>query len=368
MTDTHSQDAQADPKATTAPEATPEKPSDPLGALRRHPVWTGLALVALASVSVAAFVWYLHARHYESSDDAFVDGRPIYIDLQDSGVIEEVPVTDNQIVKPGDLLVRIDARDYQAAVALAQAQIATAEAAVANARAQIFEQAATIQQVGRASVEAQAALDFSKQENTRYQDLVTKGAGTLQRAEQSQSDLQSKQAALSAAQFAQSAADRRTQVLEAQRKSAEAQLEAAKAQKATADANLSRTELRATTEGHITRLTATPGQLATPGQGVMILVPLDVWVTANFKETQLANIHPGESVDIYVDAYGRHFPGHVDSVQAGSGTVFSLLPAENATGNYVKVVQRIPVKITFDRRPDVLMGLGLSVEPTVTIR
>jgi membrane fusion protein (multidrug efflux system) len=325
-------------------------------------------LVAFAAALLASLVWYLHARNYESSDDAFVDGRPIYIDLQDSGVIEEVPVTDNEIVEKGDLLVRIDARDYQAAVDLAQAQIEVAAAGVANAGAQIYEHGATIQEVGRTGVEAQAALDFSKQENIRYQALVADHAGTVQRAEQSESDLQSKQAALSAAQFAQTAADRQTQVLEAQLKSAEAQLDVAKAQKATADANLSRTELRATTEGYITRLTATPGQLATPGQGVMILVPLDVWVTANFKETDLAGIRPGQSVDIRVDAYGRSFPGHVNSIQAGSGTVFSLLPAENATGNYVKVVQRIPVKITFDRRPDVLMGLGMSVEPTVTIR
>jgi len=100
----------------------------------------------------------------------------------------------------------------------------------------------------------------------------------------------------------------------------------------------------------------------------MILVPLDVWVTANLEETELAVIRPGQPVDIYIDAYGRSFPGHIDSIQAASGTVFSLLPAENATGNYVKVVQRIPVKITFDRRPGVLLGPGMSVVPTVTIR
>jgi membrane fusion protein (multidrug efflux system) len=310
----------------------------------------------------------LHARNYVSTDDAFVDGRPIYVDLQLSGVIEEVPVTDNQIVKTGDLLVRIDARDYQAAVELAQAQIVQAEAGVTTLSAQIYEQAANVEQVGRAVVEAQAALDFSMQENIRYQDLVQKGAGTTQRAEQSESDLGVKQAALSAAQFGESVAKRQTRVLDAQLKNAEAQLAAAKATKAAADANLSRTELRATIEGRITRLTAVPGQLAVPGQGVMILVPLDVWVTANFKETELAGLRPGQPVDIYIDAYGRGFPGHIDSVQAGSGTVFSLLPAENATGNYVKVVQRIPVKITFDSKPDVLLGPGMSVVPTVTVR
>ncbi len=157
-------------------------------------------------------------------------------------------------------------------------------------------------------------------------------------------------------------------MLDAQEKSAEAALATAKAEKEAADANLSRVELRATTEGRVAKLTAVAGQLATPGQVVMILVPLEVWVTANFKETELTDIRPGQPVAIYVDAYGRDFSGHVDSIQAGSGTVFSLLPAENATGNYVKVVQRIPVKITFDRQPDALLGLGMSVEPTVTVR
>ena len=210
-----------------------------LGALRRHPIRAGIGLIALVAAFVTAALWYLHARHYESTDDAFIDGRPIYVDLQVSGVIEDVPVTDNQIVKTGDLLVR-------------------------NVRAQIYQQSSNIGQSGRTVVEAQAALDFSKQENARYQDLLEKGAGTKQRAQQSASDLDSKLAGLSSSQFGQSGAERQLLVLDAQRKNAEAQLTAAKAQKATADA--SRTELRATTEGRITRLTAIPGQLATPGK------------------------------------------------------------------------------------------------------
>ena len=378
MSETQMTDARSRAQDHVLPQAAPPKPSpkqhggepaaEPRGVLRRHPIKAGIGSIAAAAAVVIAVLWYLHARHYESTDDAFVDGRPIYVDLQVSGVIEEVPVTDNQIVKTGDLLVRIDARDYRAAVELARAQIVQAEAEVATLSAQIYEQAANVERVGRTVIEAQAALDFSKQENIRYQDLVQKGAGTSQRAEQSQSDLEVKRATLSAAQFGESVAERQTLVLDAQLKNAEAQLAAAKATKETADANLSRTELRATIEGRITRLTAVPGQLAVPGQGVMIVVPLDVWVTANFKETDLAGLRPGEPVDIYIDAYGRGFPGHVDSVQAGSGTVFSLLPAENATGNYVKVVQRIPVKITFDRKPDVLLGPGMSVVPTVTVR
>ncbi len=129
-----------------------------------------------------------------------------------------------------------------------------------------------------------------------------------------------------------------------------------------------RTQLHATIDGRVTRLTAAVGQLATQAQAVMMIVPLDVWVTANFKETQLADIRVGQPVDITIDAFGRSFPGHVDSVQFGSGTAFSRWPAENATGNYVKIVPRIPVKITFDQRPEEQLGPGMSVVPTVTIR
>jgi membrane fusion protein, multidrug efflux system len=267
-----------------------------------------------------------------------------------------------------DLLVQIDDRDYRAAVDLAQAQIDQAQANIDNFSAQVYAQEAQVGQVQSQIVQAKATLEYSQQQNTRYQDLVQKGAGTVQRAEQATSDLQGMTAALATAQAAKMVAERQITVLQAQRKNAQGQLGQALAQKATADANLTRTQLRATADGRITRLTAAVGQLATQSQGVMVLVPLDVWVTANFKETQLAEIRVGQPVDIAIDAFGRSFPGHVDSVQSGSGTVFSLLPAQNATGNYVKVVQRIPVKITFDERPDVQLGPGMSVVPTVTVR
>jgi membrane fusion protein (multidrug efflux system) len=164
--------------------------------LRRHPAATGLGLLVVIAAIVAGVLWYLQARHYESTDDAFIDGRPVYVNLQVPGVIEQVPVTDNQIVKPGDLLVSIDKRDYQAAVDSADAQIEQASAVAANVNAQIYEQTANIEQVRRQATEAQAALDFSREENTRCQTLLSKGAGTEQRAQQSESDLQSKQAAV----------------------------------------------------------------------------------------------------------------------------------------------------------------------------
>jgi membrane fusion protein (multidrug efflux system) len=336
--------------------------------LRSHPIAVAVSAVIVVAGVIGGSLWYLNSRHYTNTDDAFIDGRPISINLEVTGNIVQVPVNDNQIVRVGDLLVQIDDRDYRAAVDLAQSQMDQAQATIDNFSAQVYAQESQIAQAETQVVQAQATLDFSKQQNTRYQDLVEKGAGTVQRAEQATSEFQANSAALAAAQAAKTVADRQINVLKAQRKNAQAQFGQAQAQKATADANLTRTALHATADGRVTRLTAAVGQLATQAQGVMILVPLDVWVTANFKETQLADIRVGQPVDIAIDAFGRSYPGHVQSVQSGSGTAFSLLPAQNATGNYVKVVQRIPVKITFDKRPDVQLGPGMSVIPTVTIR
>ena len=335
---------------------------------RRRPILTILGIVVLIAAIVAAVLWYLHARHFEGTDDAFIDSRPVSVSAEVTGNITDVPVTDNQIVHPGDLLVRIDARNYQASVDQAQAQIEQAQAQYANADAQVQAQKSQVDQTERQTAEALAALQFSKDENNRYQQLAQSGYGTVQRAQQAASDLLQKQASYDAAQSSQSAAEKQITVLKAQRKGNESQIDSAKAQKETADANLTRTEIHATVESRVTRLTGAPGLVATAGQALMVLVPLDMWVTANFKETQLTDMRPGQPVDIEIDAYGRTYPGKVDSIQAGSGTAFSLLPAQNATGNYVKVVQRIPVKLVFDQRPDVELGPGMSVVPRVTVR
>lgn len=368
---THSERPQE--PADKGKEQTKASPSDkPPGSLvdrmRQHPIAIGISFGLIVIGVVGGILWYLNARHYESTDDAFIDARPVFVSPQVTGNITEVAVTDNQIVHRGDLLARIDPRDYQAAVDQAAAQIKQAEASATNLDAQIVAQQAQIEQAQKQETEAQAALKFAQDENKRYQDLLRTGSGTVQRAQQASSDLQGKQAAFDAAQAASTVAQRQTDVLKAQKAGALAQIAQARAQKAQADANLQRTELRATVDGRVTKLTGALGALAAPGQSIMIVVPLDVWVTANFKESQLADMKNGQPVSISIDAYGKSFPGHVNSIQAGSGTAFSLLPAENATGNYVKVVQRVPVKITFDQRPDVELGPGMSVVPTVTVR
>ena len=339
------------------------------GAFRKHPIAMIVCLGLIVVGLIAGIAWYMHARHFETTDDAFIDSRPVLVSPQITGNIVQVSVTDNQIVKAGDLLAKIDPRDYQAAVNQAAAQIRQAQASVQNLEAQINAQKSQIQQAGQQVTQAEAALKFAQDENTRYQDLVQKGAGTVQRAQQAATDLQARQAAFEAANSAKISAERQIDVLVAQKDAAAAQVDQGKAQKAQADANLGRTELRATVDGRVAKLTAAVGNLASPGQAIMVVVPLDVWVTANFKESQLADMRVGQPVDISIDAFGgRVFPGRIDSIQAGSGTAFSLLPAENATGNFVKVVQRVPVKITFNEHPDVELGPGMSVVPRVTVR
>jgi membrane fusion protein (multidrug efflux system) len=345
------------------------KPQAGLKALiGRHPIAAMVGAAVLIAAIVTGVAWYLYARHFESTDDAFIDTRTVLISPQVSGAITAVNVTDNQVVKAGALLATIDQRDYKAAVDQAAAQIRQAQASIADIAAQIGAQQAQVQQANQQVQEAEAAYNFSAEENQRYQELVQKGAGTVQRAQQAESDFRAKKAALDAANAARLAAVRQVDVLRAKAEQAEAQLQAAQAQKEQADTNLQRTELRAPTDGRIAKLTGAVGALASPGQAIMVLVPLDVWVTANFKETQLELMRVGQPVDVEVDAYDRSFHGRVDSIQAGSGTAFSLLPAENATGNWVKVVQRVPVKITFDQRPDVQLGPGMSVVATVTVR
>lgn len=361
--------------AETTPPAPPEAPHGALGKrtpgiggwIRSHPFSVAMIIIVLIVAIVAGILWWLNARQFEATDDAFIDGRPAPISAQVAGAIVDVPVADNQVVEAGAVVAVLDDRDYTVARAQAEAQIAQAEATLASVEAQVKAQQANIEQASKQVGEARAALTFATDENTRYQDLQKSGAGTVQRAQQAASDLRQKQGAFDAAEAAETAAQSQLGVLDAQHKTGEAQLAQARAQADLAAANLSRTHLIAPVKGRVTKLTAAKGLYATPGQTLMVIVPVDLWVTANYKETQLARMRPGQPVTISIDAYGRSFPGHVDSVQAGSGTAFSILPAENATGNYVKVVQRVPVKIVFDRPPDVQLGIGMSVVPSIKV-
>ena len=331
---------------------------------RRRQVLVITALIIAAIVGTVAY--WLNASGYESTDDAFIDARTVSVSAQVGAAIVDVPVTDNQLVEAGTVLVRLDDRDFRAQADQATAQVDQAKANMANIDAQVAAQQARIDQADKQTAQSQAALTFAQQQEKRYTTLVKTGAGTVEQAQQYASNLLQAQANYAAAQANAVATEAQLPVLKAQREVAQAQLEQARAALEQADANLSRTSITAPVAGRVTRLTAAKGNYAAVGQALMMFVPRDVWVTANFKETQLLSVRPGDPVDIHIDTYPhRTFKGHVDSIQAGSGTAFSLLPAENATGNYVKIVQRVPVKIVFDEPPDVLLGPGMSVVPTV---
>jgi membrane fusion protein, multidrug efflux system len=337
--------------------------------LRDRPWLVAITLFVVLIVIAAGILWWVHARQFESTDDAFIDAHTVAISPQVAGAISELNVNDNQIVKAGTVLARIDDAIYASQLAQAKAQVEQLQANIANLAAQLDAQHPRIDQANKQAAEAQAALAFSQQENTRYVELVKTGAGTEQRAQQAASDLTQKQAAFAGAQANAVTAQKQLLILQTQRGAADAQLKSAEAGQKLAETNLSYSIITAPVAGRVTKLSGAKGTYLQPGQSITMFVPQEVWVTANFKETQLDLMRAGQPVDIAVDAFpDRTFRGHVDSIQAGSGTAFSLLPAENATGNYIKVVQRIPVKIVFDQMPDVQLGPGMSVVPTVRVR
>jgi membrane fusion protein (multidrug efflux system) len=342
--------------ANAEPEAD-EPAGDAAAAPRRgrRLAVSALALLAGGVLAAAGTVYWDYAAHFQSTDDAFIAARQFVVAAKASGYVAEVPVSDNQHVAAGDLIARIDDRDYRTALAQADAQAAAAQANVESADAQLQVQQAQIAQ-SQAQVEsAEAGLAFAQQQAARYDDLAQRGAGSVQNAQQYSSGLRQQQAAVNAAKAALTTAERQVAALNAQREQAEL--------------NLSYTKVTAAQSGRVVNLSAAVGEYAAAGTGLSMFVPDELWVVANFKETQLDAMRPGQKATVTIDAYPeRVFHGHVASVQPGSGTAFSLLPAENATGNYVKVVQRVPVKIDLDDAPpDLALGPGMSVVPIVRV-
>src|ERR1700731_308167 len=357
------------PELPTQPEegqpTTGKKPRKDL--LKRRPVVLAIGAMLLAAALGGGYVYLDYAEHFQSTDDAFIAARQSALAPKVAGYITAVPVSDNEHVAAGDVIARIDDRDYRVALEQAEAQVAGAQASIENIDAQLQVQQAQIS-ANEAQVEqAQAGLVFAEQQNARYQELAQKGSGTIQNAQQYSSQLRQQHAALASAQATLKLAQRQVEALKAQRNSAVASLGQAKAQRDQAQLNLSYTTVTAAQPGRVVNLSAAVGQFAQPGTNLTMFVPDQIWITANFKEIQLDRMRPGEPVTLEIDAYpGREIRGHVDSVQPGSGTAFSLLPAQNATGNYVKIVQRVPVKIVMDDPPtDVALGPGMSVLPTV---
>ncbi|MBW7974731.1 HlyD family secretion protein [Bradyrhizobium sp. BR 10289] len=338
--------------------------------LAEHWLLATVGAIALVAALVGGLLYWLEVRHYESTDDAFIAARSFSVASKVGGYVTDVPVTDNQHVNAGDLIAKIDERDYRIAVDQANAQVAVSQANIDNVEAQIVSQQEQIKQAEAQLEQAQAQLQFAQEEFNRAEDLVQKGAGTVQRQQQTRSDLQAQQANTERAKTAVSAAQVGIKTLQAQLEGARAQLAQSRAQLDQAKLNLQYTNVVAAQSGRVVKLSGAKGTFVTAGQSLMMFVPDEVWIVANYKETQLNDMRPGQPVEIRIDAYpGRKLTGRVDSVQPGSGTAFSLLPAENATGNYVKVVQRVPVKIVVDSWPaDLPVGPGMSVVPWTKVR
>jgi membrane fusion protein (multidrug efflux system) len=340
------------------------------GLLRRH-LWAVVgSLILLVVLLPAGYLYWDYASHLESTDDAFIAARQFAIAPKVPGYLTAVPVTDNEHVVAGQVIARIDDRDYRNALAEAKAQVAAARANIENIDAQIVVQQAQIHANQAQVDQAQAALVFAQQQAKRYQELAaTALAGTVQDAQRYTSGLSQQQAAVESAQATLALARRQMEALKAQRSSAVANLGLRKAQRDQAQLDLSHTIVTADQPGRVVQLSAAVGEYAQPGTNLTMFVPDDIWVWANFKENQLDHMRPRQRVTLEIDAYPeRTIRAHVDSVQPGSGTAFTLLPVENATGNYVKIVQRVPVKLVMNDPPDdVALGPGMSVVPTVRI-
>lgn len=352
------------------PERAPSNLASAIGYLRAHPIIVSAGALALILLGLAGFIYWDYASRFETTDDAFIDARQYSLSPKVAGYITAIEVTDNQHVAPGDVIARIDPRDYQIALADAEAQLAAAQAMVKNLDAQIAAQRAQISASEAQVDQSQAALQFAKQEATRSRTLVARGTGTVQKQQQTTSTLAQEQARRERVADALQAARAQVQSLEAQRQADEAQVAQARTKVDSARLNLSYTTVTAAEAGRVVRLSGAVGELARPGASLAMFVPDDIWVTANFKETQLDAMRPGQPAQMRIDAYpDRALTGKVFSIQPGSGGAFSLLPAENATGNYVKIVQRVPVKISIANLPsDVAIGPGMSVVPSVRVR
>jgi membrane fusion protein, multidrug efflux system len=333
-----------------------------------------LALALVLGIAGAADFGYGYAttgRYLETTDDAYVKADSTIISPKVSGYIDQVKVGDNEKVKAGQLLARIDDRDFKAALDQAHADVDASEAAVRNLDAQISLQAPIIEQGTADVAAAEANLQFAQEEQARYDGLMKTGSGTIQRAQQTDAALREKAAQLQHGKSGLLAAQRKVDVLTTDRAKAVAQLDRARAVEAQAALNLSYTRITAPVEGTVGARSLRVGQYVQAGTQLMAVVPLDaVYVVANFKETQLTHVRNGQPVEIEIDSFhGTKLRGHVDSLSPASGLEFALLPPDNATGNFTKIVQRVPVKIVLDDHT--LTGLlrpGMSAEPTINTK
>jgi len=353
---------------------TPGKKKPAGNAWYRRPLPVGLLVLAVAVLLVGGILIWRHTRDHVTTDDAYIDGIPQVVSPQVSGRVQHVYVDDNQDVKAGQLLLELDPSDYQARVDQAQAAVAQAQAQLAEAEAQQTVYAAQVEEARANLGTAEANATDAAHQLGRYQRLKAVNAGAVsdQQMDSAVAAATSTAAQLNAAHKSVAAAAAQLGYSASQITAARAGIQSAGSQLTQANITLSYTKVLARIDGRVANKNATEGTVVAAGTPVMAVVPRNVYVTANLKETQLTHIQKGQAVKITVDAYpDLKLTGKIDSVEPASGQTFSALPAQNATGNWVKVVQRVEVKILFDQIPDDpnrRLAPGMSVEINATVR
>jgi membrane fusion protein (multidrug efflux system) len=349
-------------------QGQPNSPATPA----RSKTKTRIALVIFALlIGAGSAAYYFHfVAPYESTDNAFIEGYVIPMASQVPGRVAELLVKDNQEVKQGDAILKIDPRDYEASLAQARADLAAARSRLDQSKAQVraseakFDQA--LASVSAADAENQRATDDLKRYESVESRAVSKSAIDL-----AQAQARAAKANLEAARSQAKAAEAEAALSDAGVGTASAAVQQTEARLRQAELNLSYTQVIAPEDGRVTRRVVEKGAYIQPGQALMAIVPRRYWIIANFKEIQLTHMRVGQPVEVSVDAYPDHkLKGHVESIQSGAGARFSLFPPENATGNYIKVVQRVPVKILLDTLPsdELALGPGMSVVPEVRVK
>ncbi|MFL9922892.1 HlyD family secretion protein [Herbaspirillum lusitanum] len=331
-------------------------------------VLRGGAVLALVLLAGWFFYHETRGKYIESTDDAYIHADNVTVSPKVSGYVEQVYVADNQEVKAGQSLVRIDPRDYSAQSAQFKAQIDASAASVDAARASLQEQKSAIAQAQAQVASAQEDARFARSEVERYQPLAASGAETREKLNSLRNQATLADANVAARRAALEAAQLRVNSMQAQIRQAQAQGENAQAQFDAANVNLAATELKASTDGRIGDKGVRVGQFVSAGTRLMSVVPSSFYVVANFKETQIGLMRIGQPATVKIDALpGEEFQAHVESISPGTGAQFSLLPPQNATGNFTKIVQRVPVRIAVDVGPQLrrLFVAGMSVTAEV---
>ena len=360
--------------AFVAPSSVPAGPAPAVRKKKRGKVILGaLVLAALFAGGHYGWHWWSVGRFEESTDNAFLQADKVTIASKVTGFVTNVRVGDNQAVHAGDILALIDSRDAEISLKEAEADLQKSRAQLDGYQAAVIQQLASVESAKADVVNAEAGLAFAEQEAKRYGDLVATGAGTTQRAQQTDADLRQRRATLAKNRAALDASRKQVKTYEALASSASAAIDGSQAKVDGAKLNLSYTTITAPVDGVVGDRAIRVGQLVQTGTGLMTVVPMgrDIYLVANFKETQLGHMVPGQPVSFTVDAFDDHvFHGTLDSFSPGTGAQFALLPPENATGNFTKVVQRVPVKIRLTGEDPLLARLrpGLSVEATVDVR